>query len=242
MRARLCGGGGVAALAAVLASSQAAAQSLNISPVTLQLAPGQAATSLKVTNHGNRPTAIQLRAFAWSQDQGVDALVPSDQLIVSPPITTIAPAATQVVRLMLRRPALGNEASFRILLDQIPAAAEPGVVQVTLRVSMPLFALPATRIAPQLSYHVEQRGGGSFLVAVNRGSRHETIRDIRLTTSDGRMFKTAETASPYVLAGATRSWPIVEPGMATAAAASVQLSARGDLGPIQIAVPIAAYP
>lgn len=238
---RLSSYGFLAALA-VLAAGPAAAQSLGISPVTLQLAPGQAATSLTVTNQGDRPTAIQLRAFAWSHAKGADELIPSDQLVVSPPIATIAPGATQLVRLMLRRAPQGNEGSFRILLDQIPAAAEPGVVQVALRVSMPVFAAPKTRIAPQLKYHFEHRGGVSYLVAVNLGTRHETVRDVRLTTGDGRLFKTAETVSPYVLAGATRAWPIVEPGFGTAAGSTARLSARGDMGAILVSVPIDASP
>ena len=119
MARRLLGDGVTAILGAMFATSCVSAQSLGISPVTLQIAPGQAATSLTVTNQGNRPTAIQLRVFAWNQDKGEDELIPTDQLIVSPPIATIAPSATQVVRLMLRRPASGKEASYRILLDQI---------------------------------------------------------------------------------------------------------------------------
>lgn len=238
----LSGYGFLAALAAALLPGPIAAQSLGISPVSLQLAPGQAATSLTVTNQGNRPTAIQLRVFAWNHGKGTDELIPSDQLIVSPPIATIAPAATQLVRLMLRRAPQANEGSFRILLDQIPAAAEPGVVQVALRVSIPVFAAPKTRIAPQLKYHFEHRGGVSYLVAVNHGTRHETVRDISLTTSDGRLFKTAETISPYVLAGATRSWPIVEADFGTAVGSTARLSARGDMGVILVSVPLGASP
>lgn len=229
-------------LAALLAVSPVAAQPLGISPVTLQLAPGQAATSLTVTNQGDRPTAIQLRVFAWNQDKGEDELVTTDHLIISPPITTIAPAATQVVRLMLRRPATGKEASYRILLDQIPAATEPGVVQVALRVSMPLFAAPVTRIASALRYHLEQRDGRPWLVAVNTGSRHETVRDIQLTSADGRHLKIADGVLPYVLAGATRRWLIVEMGGAAKWQSKVELSARGDLGPIRVSVSFAANP
>ena len=231
-----------AILAAILAVSPVAAQPLGISPVAFRMAPGQAATSLTVTNQGNRPSAIQLRVFAWNQDKGEDELVPTDQLIVSPPITTIAPSATQVVRLMLRRPATGKEASYRILLDQIPAAAEPGVVQVALRVSMPLFAAPATRTASALGYHLERRDGRRWLVVVNTGTRHATVRDIHLTTKDGQRLTIADALLPYVLAGATRRWPIVEPGGAAPSQSIVELSAHGDLGPIRVLVPFAANP
>ena len=229
-------------LAALLAVSPVAAQPLGISPVTLHMAPGQATTSLTVTNQGDRPSAIQLRVFTWNQDKGEDELVPTDQLIVSPPITTIAPSATQVVRLMLRRPATGKEASYRILLDQIPTAAEPGVVQVALRVSMPLFAAPATRTASALGYHLEQRNGRRWLVVANTGSRHETVRDIQLTTKDGQRLMIADSVLPYVLAGATRRWPIVEPVGAAKPQSIVELSARGDLGPIRVSVPFVANP
>lgn len=95
----------------------AAGQSLSVLPVNLFLQPGQNATSLTVTNQASTETAIQIRVYAWNQTEGEDQLTASDAIVVSPPIISIAPQATQVVRLILRQPPRSQEATYRILVD-----------------------------------------------------------------------------------------------------------------------------
>src|SRR6266700_2581424 len=106
-------------------------------------------------------------------------------------------AATQVVRLILRLPPLSGdpEATYRILVDQIPPPAEPGIVHVVLRLSIPIFALPTTRAASIVRYHAELNAGQMYLVGSNEGLRHEAIRDIVLSMSDGRKLKPGPSAS-----------------------------------------------
>jgi fimbrial chaperone protein len=76
-----------------------------------------------------------------------------------------------------------------------------------LRLSIPIFAEPATQAAPHLTLSARTEGGQSYLIAINDGSSHEVVRDIAVTSSDGRSLQ-VENASPYVLAGATRRWRI----------------------------------
>jgi fimbrial chaperone protein len=109
---------------------------------------------------------------------------------------SIAPGATQVVRIMVRAAPQGQEASYRILLDQIPPAAAPGNVHIALRLSIPVFAEPATHAAPHLQWTLRAEGREAVLVAVNDGSRHETVRDIALGTGDGRALTVEANLSP----------------------------------------------
>lgn len=220
------------------------AQALSVLPVNVFLAPGQRAATLTVTNQGSSETAIQVRGYAWSQKDGNDQLTASDALVVSPPLATIASGATQVVRLILRLPPLSgdSEASYRILVDQIPPAAEPGVVHVVLRLSIPIFALPTTRAASILRYHLELKGGQMYLVGFNEGLRHDTIRDIELSTGDGRKLKTEPGVLPYVLAGATRRWPITAQGPLPLPGETLHLTAHSDAGAIDEQVSVVAAP
>jgi fimbrial chaperone protein len=105
-----------------------------------------------------------------------------------------------VVRLILRLPRGGREATYRILVDLIPPPAEQGVVHVVLRLSIPIFAQPTTPAVPHIQFHLEQQGGQLVLVGVNHGLRHEALRNIALRTSDGRELKEEPGASPYILA------------------------------------------
>jgi fimbrial chaperone protein len=229
-----------ALLLLLLTAGAATAQSLTVLPVTIQMEPGQMATSLTVINQGDNETAIQIRAFAWSQADGDDQLVSSNEVMTSPPLGTIAPGTSQVVRLVLRQPPQQKEATYRILLDQIPPPAEPGTVRIALRVSIPIFAEPKTRAVSRLQYHVERNAGQAWLVALNDGGRHDTVRDIALTTSDGAVMKTDNKASPYILAGATRRWHIADPARLPAPGGNLRLTARGDAGAIDQPVLIAA--
>jgi fimbrial chaperone protein len=232
----------VAIFLVFLAAGAASAQSLRVLPVNIQMPPGQKATTLTVINEGSAATAIQIRAYAWNQSDGTDQLTASDELFASPPLASIPPGATQVVRLVLRHEPQGREATYRILLDQIPAAAAPGVVQIVLRLSIPVFAEPATRAAPHVQFHIERDAGQAYLIGINDGLRHEAIRDAVLSTSDGRTLKTGSSASPYILAGATRRWLIAAQPSLPITNETLRMNAHADAGAIEQQVRVVGNP
>jgi fimbrial chaperone protein len=232
----------VAIFIVLLTGLTAEAQALSVLPVNVLLAPGQSAATLTVTNQGNRETAIQIRAYAWSQKDGEDQLAASDAVVVSPPLASIAPGATQVVRLILRQSPQGQEATYRILLDQIPPPAEAGIVHIVFRLSIPIFAQPKTRALAHVQFHIERNADQLFLVGINDGLRHEAIRDIVLTTSDGRKLKPAPSALPYLLAGATRRWAIAAQGPLPLPSETLRLTAHSDAGAIEQQVSVVSAP
>ena len=230
----------LAAIPVLLTGVAARAQSLSVMPVNINLAPGQSATPLPVTNQGTTKTAIQIRAFGWNQQADGDQLAASDAVVVSPPIASIDPGASQVVRLILRQAPQGREATYRILVDQIPPPAEPGIVHLVLRLSIPIFAEPATRAFPQLQFHLEVDGGQMVLVGSNDGLRHEAVRDIEIVTSDGRKLKAAPSSSPYILAGATRRWNISLEGPLPAPGDPMELIGHSDAGAVKEQIRVVA--
>ncbi|MBR0650385.1 molecular chaperone [Roseomonas terrae] len=220
------------------AARPARAQSLTVLPVNIRMAPGQMTAVLTVINQGADESSFQVRAYTWSQPAGDNELSPTQDLLVSPPLGTIAAGASQVVRVVLRRPAQDKEASYRILLDQIPGTATPGMVRIAVRLSIPIFAAPPNRpIAPRLRWRIDNEGGRAFLVAVNDGTRHESVRDISLAGRSG--IRLGGDALPYILAGGTRRWPLLIPGRSLSGG-SVRLSAQSDAGPIDQAVAVNA--
>jgi len=124
-------------------------------------------------------------------------------------------------------------------LATIPANGSQ-VVRIALRLSIPIFAEPTTRAAPHLTWRVETGGGRASLVVTNDGSHHESVRDIVLASSDGRMLRLEASPSPYVLAGATRRWQILASVPATGA--RLKLTASTDTGRIDQAVPVVSGP
>jgi fimbrial chaperone protein len=232
-----------AAILILIPTVQAAsAQALSVLPVNIFFSPGQLATTLTVTNHGNSETSIQIRVYAWNQEKGEDQLTKTDELLVSPPLATIAPETTQVVRLILRKPAQDRETTYRILLDQIPPPAEPGIVHIVLRLSIPIFAQPMTRVVPHIQFHIERDEGQLFLVGINDGLRHDAIRNIELSTKDGRKLKEEPDALPYILAGATRRWAISTQDPLPLPGQTLKLTAHADAGAIEQQVSFDAKP
>jgi fimbrial chaperone protein len=230
----------LAPLSLALCAAQAEAAGLTVLPVTIQMAAGQMAATLTVRNENAAEASLQVRPFSWRQTpRGDDELLPAMDLMASPPIATIPAGTTQVVRLVLRRPAQEREASYRILLDQIPPPAAAGMVRIALRLSIPIFAEPATRIAPHLQWRVETDGRQLYLVAFNDGSRHEKVGNISLAGSGGA--STVEpSSSPYILPGATRRWRVLVSGIAPAPGAILRLNANADTGPVDMPVTVIA--
>lgn len=206
---------------------------MSVLPVNIFFAPGQRATSLTVTNQGKSETAIQIRVYAWDQKEGEDRLTASGEVVASPPLATMAPGATQVVRLVLRQFPQEREATYRILLDQIPPPAEPGVVHIVLRMSIPIFVQPAIRSFADVQFHLERSDGQIYLVGYNAGNLHESIRDIMLSTSDGRKLKEDSNTSPYILSGATRRWHIAAPDSLPLSVETLQLTAHANARAIE---------
>jgi fimbrial chaperone protein len=226
----------------VFAGTVAKAQSLSVVPVNIFFSPGQRSASLTVTNTGNSETAVQIRAYAWDQKNGDDQLTDSDAVVVSPPIARMAPGALQVIRIILRQPPQGREATYRILIDQIPPPSEPGIVHMVLRLSIPIFAKPVTRAVPHVQFHLELGDGKLFLVGVNDGLSHEAIRGIELMGSDGQSLKQEVSALPYILAGATRRWPIAVQGSLPLPTETLLLTAHSDAGAVKQQVGFVSAP
>lgn len=223
------------------AAGIARAQGLSVFPVNVQLAPGQLAAALTVTNQSDGEISFQVRPLLWQQQDGAEHLATTEDLLASPPLGTIPAGATQVVRLVLRKPPQGREASYRILLDQIPPPASPGTVRIALRLSIPIFAEPAMRAVPHLQWRIVSSSRQSYLEALNDGDRHETVRDIMLA-SPGSTDKIEANVSPYILANSTRRWRIVTPGPPLAPGANLRVTAQMDSGPLDQPVPVVAGP
>lgn len=224
------------------AGSAAFSQALVVLPVNIQLAAEQKATFVTVLNRGASTTSIQVRGFAWNQDEGQDELIASDDLLVSPPMATIPPGGKQVVRLVLRHPEERSEGTYRIIIDQIPPPATPGFVRVVLRLSIPVFIEPDQRAAPRLQFQLTREGNETFLVAHNDGLVHQVLRDIDLVTDAGTRLKTDTNASPYILAGATRRWHVDVPQGLGSIGESAQLAMHIGEATLRQQVPIVGIP
>jgi fimbrial chaperone protein len=188
---------------------QARAQSLEVHPVSVELARGRSSATLELSNRSTVPVTVQVRGFAWSQQtEGADPLVASDVLVLSPPFVTMPAGQSQIVRLLVRQPAIDKEMSYRLLLDQIPLPTDTPGVRLVLHFSVPVFVEPASVAPAQIEWALDiDPHGDSTLVAVNRGGRRAQVEHLSWSVEGATPSRIPSNGSAYVLSGAQRHWP-----------------------------------
>ncbi|MFE8646195.1 molecular chaperone [Sphingomonas sp. NCPPB 2930] len=128
-----------AAVLALAGGGAGAVSPIMIWPVDPVIVGEPQAVALWIENQGDQPIAMQVRVFGWEQPLGEDALAPQQQVIASPPISSIPPRQRQMVRLIATRPAPPlTEQAFRVVVDELPGTAPP----------LPAAAPPADGAAP----------------------------------------------------------------------------------------------
>ena len=227
----------LAILLGMTACNAAWAADVRVAPSTVEPGAGGRTATLTVRNEEQRPLRIQIRALKWSQQNGTDVTLPTQDVVASPPFITLQPMQQYQVRVVRTGAApLAAEESYRVLIDEIPDAhdLQPGSVNLVLRQSLPVFFSGTASRAPNVTWVLQHSGGAVSLVARNTGNRRMRISDITLEGSGAPIYH-ADGLIGYVLPGAERRWTL-----ATVAAlpgdGRVHLKATSDTGPIDAAL------
>ena len=174
-----------AVLALAFAHALASASGLQVSPVTLTLQATQNADGLWLSNTGDDVVHAQVRVYHWTQENGVETLTPSRELLVSPPMVQLAAADRQLIRVIRTGAATGTaENSYRVIIDELPVEMkERKGLQLVLRYSVPIFtAAPGAQSpAPQLAWSLRREGGQAVLEVANGGGMHAQLADLILS-------------------------------------------------------------
>jgi fimbrial chaperone protein len=187
------------------------AASWSIDPIRLELSPTKQTATLKITNDTDLPTSIQIQSVAWTQVNGVDIYTPTKELLVSPPIVTIAPKSLQIVRVALRKQIdPTTEMTYRINLLELPIEKKNKelAIQVALRIGLPVFVQSLkSDAAPKMAWKIFSSPDNGVKLAVrNEGTAHVQVSDFALFAHDSEKFISGETGSTYVLAGQSYEW------------------------------------
>lgn len=192
-----------AAAAATLALVQAPvafAGALSVLPVRVEVAAGKQFCSLKIGNDGGQDVTVQVRGMRWDQrEDGSDVLDQTQRIAVNPAIVTIPAGTKKLVRCSLPAPSASREATYRLIVSELPSAqAQSGTLQTLLQLSIPVFrAQPGAR--PVLQWSATHDGR---LVVSNTGTRHARIARLALRGAAGEPVEAP--GNFYLLAGASR--------------------------------------
>jgi fimbrial chaperone protein len=194
-----------------LISRTALASGLQVSPVTLSLQPSQVADGLWLSNVSDTPLFAQVRVYHWVQNAaGVQELIPSRGLVISPPLLQIAADSKQFVRVIrVAPPPIGPDAvedSYRLAIDELPVSLAGGTrgLHFVLHYSLPIFVEPADgrTVTPRLQWSLDQNGGRLLLQVRNVGTGHAQLAAVSLI-SGGHRRDITNGLLGYVLPGAT---------------------------------------
>ena len=202
---------------ALLCAGPAAADSLFVRPTTVVLPAGQSAAVLTISNKGDAPAIAQIRVFAWDQEANRDRLDSTTLLVASPPMTTIPPGSSQIVRLVrVSKTPAAREESYRLLVDEIAdtAAKEKIGIALQLRYSIPVFVMPDAGAPLQLSLSGRLEGRELLVDAINSGDTHAQLSNVSIECIDGSTHALNPGLIGYVLPAKNRQWRFALPDAA----------------------------
>lgn len=170
----------------------AAAASLDVNPVRVDIAAPSEPVELRVTNTGTDELSIQIDTRIWTQNaQGTDDLNYTDLLLAVPPLFTVTPGEQQVVRIgYLGAPSEDSEMSFRLLLTELaPPLADPArsALNMRMQLSIPVFVAPLSGpAAPEIVLDaIEPAADGANLTLRNTGNAHAKLLGVDLLGRGG---------------------------------------------------------
>lgn len=197
----------LACAAALAWGVPASAGTLQVNPVLLEIDVGRRTATVTIRNEESTPITIRAHALEWRQTDGQDVYTETRAVIVSPPIFTIAPGATQLVRVGLRSPS-GTPQAYRLIVEEVPEASPAGGIRVALRLNLPLYVSVPAGDAADLRWSASPAPAGGWTIeAANPGSGYVRLTPALAEAATGIRFADT-TAFGTVLPGAARRWTI----------------------------------
>jgi fimbrial chaperone protein len=220
-----------------LASAGTSAASLQVAPTSLQLTPRQNAEALWISNSGTAPVDVQARVYRWTQRDGRDTLDPTTELVVSPPMQSLAAGQQQLIRVVRADPTPPPaQLAYRVIVDEVPTL-DPGRqgMQFVLRYSLPVFIQPEGDLAPtpDLQARVLPEADGRLVLEVhNRGTGHAQLADLAVgSPQQPQIFQPGLVG--YVLSGQTMRWPLdITAARMAGATLSAKINGASDPTPL----------
>lgn len=199
-------------LTIVFSTAAQAGNSVLIWPINPKINYEDKSTELWLENRGESTTLMQVRVFSWQQVNGKEQYQAQQQILATPSLVRIESGQKKLIRLTVQiAPPAGQEAAYRVLLDEIPipqtSEKNQAGLNFQMRYSIPLFVygrgLDADQAAPLLNWHTITLQGKTFLEITNRGAGHARLSKVTL---GGKTLSAGLYG--YVLARTAFRWPL----------------------------------
>ncbi|WP_448533509.1 fimbrial biogenesis chaperone [Parathermosynechococcus lividus] len=213
------------------------------------LSPRQRSATITITNTGEVPVDFEVSLQQWRQmADGRDELTPappnSPELIVFPLILNIPPREARSIRLSRRVPPTATEASYRLLIAELPPPNVQQTQQLQIRFitqhSLPVFIEPSTVQRRGEFVELQVKQGQLAFGLRNTGNVHLQTLSILVSglNSEGRSIFEKKLDSVYILPGVTRSFSAVAlPQENCGAVQRLEIRLENPANPLSTSVP-----
>jgi fimbrial chaperone protein len=218
---------------ALLAGAAPAFAAISLTPVQVELSPGKQSELIAVTNESDSELRLQVEIFAWEQRaDGETLLQPTKDVLVFPPLLTIAAHEVKRIRVGATVPPAAAEKSYRLTVQELPNEAAEGAAAVKMltKISIPVFLQPGP-VKAQGRIEAEELRNGTLAVRVrNTGTRRFILGEVDAQGLDsaGKTVFDVKAAGWYVLAGGQRDYSLAISAAECRAARSIELRAKLD--------------
>ncbi|MES3040426.1 MAG: molecular chaperone [Pseudomonadota bacterium] len=188
------------------------AAGLAVSPLRLDLRPGQQMTALTVSNTGKSALLVQGSVISWQQDGSAEPQTMARAMLLTPALFRLPPGGRQLVRIgwQQQTSAPEREQAYRVFMQEVPDGLPSGPgLQVSLRVGVPLFVAPTKAPVRASEWHWQpaQASQPASLLLQNNGNRHERITQLKVSDARKRVLRDGPLLF-YVLPGAKQALPL----------------------------------
>ena len=221
-------------VAALLISVGWPAAAVTISPIMVELSPEKKVASIRLLNDSADAMTFQAETLAWLQVGGADRYAETQELLVAPTIAQIAPGASQVFRVTLRKPLrMDTERAYRLVLEDVTAetALVAGEVKLRFRHNLPLFVTTGQPAVVNSQWRRCTAPPNQACIELeNQGNRRVYLSGVAV---EGLGWRRELPGGATVLAGASHQWLFDQ---ATGQPAALRVIATSGIGNVLKAV------
>ncbi|HKW79586.1 MAG TPA: fimbria/pilus periplasmic chaperone [Casimicrobiaceae bacterium] len=186
-----------------------------MAPIRVDLSAAVRIAAVTVTSEDDHPLVFKNSPSSWTQDaDGNDVYAPSNDLVLTPPLLRVEATEPRTVRIGTLRAPGDVERSYRVFLEEQPAASREGSgtnIAVVIKFGVPIFVAPLSeRVAGELTV-VERKRGSMVLQVRNTGNVHFNVESVAANA-----VPLKDVSSWYLLAGTTRRYALAVPPEACA--------------------------
>lgn len=188
----------------------------SINPVRIFLDGDNKTNVLKIKNQSDDDVSLQLASYAWTHDNvGKNIYTPTRDIIFFPKILTIHKHEEKIIRIGTTIPQGRQEKTYRLFINEIPTPGpvKSTVVQMVLKVGVPVFITPTVTEEQGSIASMELRGGNLYLRIKNGGNVHFIINSIAVQGNDasGKEIYKTEFGGWYLHGGKTKDYTVEIP-------------------------------